>query len=89
MRVAAFKDEPNATVAASILTDQGYETEIVQLGGGVFNPRVSDLVEAIRAAAWANIFLVSNCELDHFERTVVENFGQVVSTNNRGYRMAS
>lgn len=89
MRVAAFRDQPNASTVASILADQGYDTEVVELGGRDYDPRARDLCEIIREAAWANAFLISNCELDHFERMVTENFGEVVWQNHRAYRMAS
>ncbi|MBV8333784.1 MAG: hypothetical protein JO192_13680 [Candidatus Eremiobacteraeota bacterium] len=78
MRVAAFREHPHASAVAGILADQGYDTEIVALGGTEYDPRARDLCEAIRDAAWANAFLISNCELDHFERIVNDNYGDVV-----------
>jgi hypothetical protein len=87
MRVAAFRDHPHANTVATILQEQGYDTELVELGGNDPNPRARDLCEAIRDAAWARAFLISNCELDHFESLVKENFGDVVF--NRRLRWAS
>lgn len=78
MRVAAFRDQPNATQVALILQEQGYDTELVELGGQSPDPRARDLCEAMREAAWARAILISNCELDYFETLVKENFGDVV-----------
>lgn len=87
MRVAAFRDHPHATQVATILQEQGYEIELVELGGTDPDPRARELCEAMREAAWARAFLISNCELDHFESLVKENFGDVVF--NRRLRWAS
>ncbi|HZZ00515.1 MAG TPA: hypothetical protein VFE36_13175 [Candidatus Baltobacteraceae bacterium] len=87
MRVAAFREQPHANQVASILQEQGYEYELVELGGSNPDPRSRDLCEAMREAVWATAFLISNCELDHFEALVKENFGDVVF--NRRMRWAS
>lgn len=87
MRVAAFREHPHATQVATILKEQGYDIELVELGGTDPDPRARDLCEAMREAAWARAFLISNCELDHFETLVKENFGDVVL--NRRLRWAS
>lgn len=87
MRVAAFREHPHATQVAAILQDQGYEIELVELGGSTPNPRARELCEAIREAKWARAFLISNCELDHFEAVVKENFGHIIFT--RRLRWAS
>lgn len=79
MRVAAFRDRPHATQAAAILKDQSYEIELVELGGDDDpDPRARDLCEAMREADWARAFLISNCELEHFESVVKENFGEII-----------
>jgi hypothetical protein len=83
MRVAAFREHPHANQVASILQDQGYDIELVELGGTDPDPRARDLAEAIREATWARALLISNCELDHFESLVKENFGDVVWQNRR------
>ena len=87
MRVAAFREHPHAKEVATILQEQGYEYELVELGGSDPDPRARDLCEAMRDAAWARAFLISNCELDHFESLVKENFGDIVF--NRRLRWAS
>ena len=78
MRVAAFRDQPHASAVASILQEQGYETEMVDLSGKEMNPRARDMAEFIREAYWARAVVISNCELDHFEYLTRENFGDVV-----------
>lgn len=78
MRVAAFRERPHATQVAAILQEQGYEFELVELGGDDPDPRARELCEAMREAAWARAFLISNCELDHFEALVKENFGDII-----------
>lgn len=87
MRVAAFRDQPHANQVATILQEQGYDIELVELGGHDPDPRARDLCEVMREAAWARAFLISNCELDHFETLVKENFGDIVL--NRRLRWAS
>lgn len=78
MRVAAFREHPHATQVAAILQDQGYEIELVNLDAINADPRVRDLCEAMREAEWARAFLISNCELEHFETLVKENFGHLI-----------
>lgn len=87
MRVAAFREHPHAEEVASILQEQGYDIELVELGADNPNPRARDLCEAMREAAWARAFLISNCELDHFELLVKENFGRIIFTGR--FRCAS
>lgn len=87
MRVAAFREHPHATQVATILSEQGYEYELVELGGNDPDPRSRDLCEVMREAAWARTFLISNCELDHFESLVKENSGDIIF--NRRLRWAS
>jgi hypothetical protein len=89
MRVAAFREHPHASEVAYILEEQGYDIEVVPLGGKDPDPRAKDLCEAIREAAWAQALLISNCELDHFETLVKEHFGDVVWQHNRRLRWAS
>ena len=78
MRVAAFREHPHAAQVATILQEQGYEIELIELGGDDADPRARDLCEAMREANWARAFLISNCEFEHFEAVVKENFGDIV-----------
>jgi len=78
MRVAAFREQPHASHVATILHEQGYDYELVELGGSEPDHRAQDLCEAAREATWARAFLISNCELDHFESLVKENFGDII-----------
>ena len=88
MRLAAFREHPHASYVAEILADQGYDTELVQLDNNEHDSRARDLSEAICEAAWASAFLLTNCELDHFERLVTENYGECITTYRRRMRMA-
>ena len=40
--------------------------------------RLTDLPEPVLSAKWANAFVLSNCDTEHFREIVVNNFGTVV-----------
>ena len=78
MRVAAFKEKPDAKVAADILREHGYETEIIGIEGEASPSQVGDLPEPAINARWANAFVLSNCDSEHFRQIVVNNHGMVL-----------
>lgn len=78
MRVAGFKNKPNAVAAASLLREHGYEAELIGIEGESSPSRVADLPEAISDARWASAFLLSNCDSEYFKQIVVNNFGIVI-----------
>lgn len=78
MRIAAFREPPHATHVATILAEQGYDTKLVEIGENDPDPQARELCEAMREADWARAFLISNCELEHFQALVKENFGDII-----------
>jgi hypothetical protein len=78
MKVAGFKERPDALAAADILREQGYDTEIIGIEGERSISKMSDLPEPALGARWANAFVVSNCDSEHFREIVVNNHGMVV-----------
>lgn len=78
MKVAGFKKRPDALAAADILREQGYDTEIIGIEGEQSSSKLSDLPEPALSARWANAFVLSNCDSDHFQKIVVNNHGMVV-----------
>ena len=77
MRVVAFHTEPEASHVAAILTEQGYETELIDCDGST-PARAREISEAANQAFWARAFVVTNCESDHLGYIVSKNSGQVV-----------
>ena|SRR5579863_3706234 len=84
MKVAGFKERPNAVAAASILREQGYDTEIIGIEGESSINKLSDLPEPALSARWANAFVLSNCDGEHFRQIVVNNHGMVIWQNRPG-----
>ena len=78
MKVAAFKEKPDATEVASILREHGYETEIIGVEGEASPSRLTDLPEPVINAKWANAFVLSNADAEHFREVVVSHRGTVV-----------
>jgi thioesterase domain-containing protein len=77
VRVAAFREEPNAQAVAVILRDQGYHVETVGLADETSRPP-AELPDAVASAHWARAFILSNCESEYFRDVVVNNFGVVI-----------
>lgn len=84
MKVAGFKERPNAVAAADILREQGYDTEIIGIEGERSISKLGDLPEPALSARWANAFVLSNCDSEHFREIVVNNGGMVVWQNRPG-----
>lgn len=78
MRVAGFKEKPNAVEAALVLRDHGYEAELIGIEGESSPSRMADLPEAVMDARWANAFVISNCDSEYFRQVVSNNFGVVI-----------
>jgi hypothetical protein len=78
MRVAAFKEEPDARKTAMILREHGYETELIGVEGEDSPNRIVDLPEPVLNAKWAQAFVLSNCDSEHFQEVVVNNYGRVL-----------
>jgi hypothetical protein len=77
MRVVAFYTAPEASHVAAILSEQGYETEIIDCDGSAA-ARAREISEAANQALWARAFVLTNCESDHLGYIVGNNSGQVV-----------
>lgn len=84
MKVAGFKEKPNALAAAGILREQGYDTEIIGIENEAGVSKLSDLPEPALSARWANVYVLSNCDSEHFRKIVVNNGGMVVWQNRPG-----
>lgn len=84
MKVAGFKDKPDALAAAEVLREQGYDTEIIGIEGEATGSKISDLPEPALSARWANAFVLSNCDAEHFRKIVVNHRGMVVWQNRPG-----
>lgn len=78
MKVAAFRDKPDAKIAATILREHGYETELIGVEGETSPSRLADLPEPVINAKWANAFVLSNADSEHFREVVVSHRGTVV-----------
>lgn len=78
MKVAGFKEKPDARVAAEILRENGYETEVIGIEGEMSASKLSDLPEPALNAHWANAFVLSNCDGEYFREVVVNHRGMVV-----------
>lgn len=84
MKVAGFKERPDALAAADILREQGYDTEIIGVDGETSMNKLSDLPEPALTARWANAFVLSNCDSEHFRQIVVNHRGIVVYQHRPG-----
>jgi hypothetical protein len=78
MRVAGFREKSNAKAAATVLREQGYETEIIGVEGEASPSRLGDLPEPVLNARWAQAFVLSTCDSEHFREIVANHLGTVV-----------
>lgn len=78
MRVAGFREKPNAQAVAVILKNHGYEVETIGLADEASSRPLGEMPDAVASAYWANAFVLSNCESEYFREVVVDNFGTVL-----------
>ena len=78
MRVAGFKEKPNAQETATILRDHGYVAELIGVEGEASPSRIGDLPDSVTEARWAEAFVLSNCDSEYFREVVTSHRGQVI-----------
>ena len=83
VRVAGFREKPNAQAAALILKNHGYDADTIGIDDDGPFRWPGEPPETVRTAYWANAFVLSNCESEYFREVVIDNFGTIIWTGRR------
>lgn len=79
MPIAAFESEPQASAAATVLRELGYNAEVVVRGANTFQARTHDFFEGKPPPFEPHAVLVSSdADPDRFLRAVQRHYGIVL-----------
>jgi len=79
MPIAAFESEPQASAAATVLRELGFESQVVVRGANTFEERTRDFFEGKAPPFEPHALLVSEDAAEEpFLRTVQRHYGVVI-----------
>ncbi|MBV8531842.1 MAG: hypothetical protein JO104_11025 [Candidatus Eremiobacteraeota bacterium] len=79
MPAALFESEPQASAAATVLRELGFESEVVVRGDSTFGERIRDFFAGNAAGVEPHALLISNdADDERFVRTVQRHYGVLV-----------
>ncbi len=79
MPLAAFESEPQASAAATVLRELGFDSEVVLRGSNTFEARTHDFFEGKTPPFEPHALLVSqDADEERFLRTVQRHYGIVI-----------
>ena len=81
MPVAAVESEPQASAAAVVLRELGFDSEVILRGANTFDERTKDFFGGKSAPFEPHAILISNdADEERFLRTVQRHYGIIVAS---------
>lgn len=78
MRIAAFESEPDAEATATVLREQGYDSEVIVKDGESYDERVKRFFAGDVVSSEPHAVLISNADSIPFMAAVQHHYGIVI-----------